>query len=236
MLKSTFSTLVEMLLDVPKSTSVTLILVALATVAAAASFRLDRVTSVASASGLVIVSVLALSFRFTVTLAFITTSCTFAAVSVAPAPASIETLSTSLFALTVTASADDFTVTSLVTSAAFRVTAPVVSIDIFSFVSVEDIFTPPIVWILRLSKPLFTVNGIVAGGGGVVDVLNLTSDLMFKFSILLTPLIAVSIALISTLSLSLPFFCTVKFNVSLPALPSIVSRGDNVDVFAPLPT
>ena len=82
------------------------------------------------------------------------------------------------------------------------------------------------VWMFRLSRPL----SISA------EPLNATSDLMFRFSMLLTPLIAASIALISTLSLPPPFFCTVKFSVSLPALPSRVSRDDRVDVLVPLPT
>ena len=63
--------------------------------------------------------------------------------------------------------------------------------------------------------------------------LNLTSDLMFKFSMLLMPFIAVSKSVIATSSA--PFFSTVRFSVSLPPLASRVSRDDRVDVFAPPP-
>ena len=136
-----------------KSTSVTLILVALATAVTAASFRLDRVTSVASANGCAVamVSVLALSFRFIFTfvalsavmfalpLAFMTTSCALAAVRSAPCPASIDTLPSSLAAFTVTEPADDFATTSFVTSVAVNVSAPVVFTATTSLVSVVKV-------------------------------------------------------------------------------------------------
>ena len=135
-----------------KSTSATLIFVAFASAVALASFRLDRVTSVASFEATVKVRVFALLCRsmssflafdasaiVVLPLAFMTTSCALAAVRFAPCPASIDTLPSSLAAFTVTEPADDFATTSFVASAAVKVTTPVVFTATTSLVSVVKV-------------------------------------------------------------------------------------------------
>ena len=111
---------------------------------------------------------------------------------------------------------------------AVRVAILFVSIVTFSLVSVSNFMSPGDV-MLRLSRPLFSLLKAGAVGAFIV-----TSDLISKFSMLVTPLIALSRSPRSSSDCA-PFFSTVTFSVSLPPKPSRVSREDKVEVLSPSP-